>query len=93
MLLYILNEDIHEEFLFWLWERLIKLEEADKVPHKSMQFVEDVKCYLWGEDNFKILQPILGFKIMFREFVIKDWFDSDENYNKFYNQNMIIAQE
>ena len=31
--------------------------------------------------------------MLFREFVIKDWFDGNDGYEKYQNQNIIIAQE
>ena len=36
VLLHVANEEAHEEFLFWLWERLIKSESANRVSYEIL---------------------------------------------------------
>jgi len=72
VLLWIANEEVYDKFLFWLKARLIESENADQVAHKILQFVNNISQYLKGGNDYRTLQPILGFKMLFCGFVIRD---------------------
>ena len=83
---------MYDEFLFRLKARLIESENVDQVAYEILQFVDDISQYLKGGDDYRTLQLILVFKILFRSFVIRDWFNSNIICNKYQNQNIVIAQ-
>jgi len=45
--------------------------------------IDDIKNYLNGYDYFIMVQNKIGFKNLFRGFVLKDWINAEEHCNKF----------
>lgn len=54
-------------------------------------FVEDVIEYLNRGENYRTTQQILGFKELFRGYVVKDWFGHNEECITCKEHNKIIV--
>ena len=93
IILCIKNKEIRDKFLFTLKEKLLAIEGMEDVIHEILQMIEDIKNYLNRYDYFITAQNTIGFKNLFRGFVLKDWINAEEQYNKFYIQNEIIVQK
>ena len=55
--------------------------------------IDNIKSYLYGHNYFIMIQNKIRFKNLLRGFVLKDWINAEEYYNKFLIQNQIIVQE
>lgn len=68
---------------------LEKLENKEKVRWKSM--VNDIKNYLANINNENAMQQVIGHDVIFRGFIVKDWFGNgkDELLNRKYNRVIV----
>lgn len=63
----------------------------DNIKREAEQFLNDVKEYLNGDYNVAGSQSCIGFKQLFRGFILKDWFGSNDEEKKYLEANKIAS--
>ena len=71
----------------------MKVEGIDKIIHEVLQMIKDIKIYLEGYNYFITAQKEIGFKFIFRGFILKDWINALTNCRKYSLHNEVIIQE
>ena len=56
-----------------LKQKLKKIKECNTIEKEVVHVLYNVKKYLNRETGFITLQAIIGFKILFKGYIIKDW--------------------
>ena len=55
-------------------------------------FTKDVEMCLKGKTKWRKTQKILGFDIIFRGFIAKDWYSNNQNCEKYAEHNKVIVK-
>ena len=76
-----------------LKEELLKVESIEEIIYEAIQMINNIEQYLLGNNYFITKQKEIGFKALFRGFIVRDWFDNDIEFNKYCLQNEVIVQE
>ena len=67
-----------------------------KIPHnikaEAEIFLDDIKSYLDGNNNVPGSQNIIGFKSLFRGYIVNDWFSDNKNETKNYEVNKVLTK-
>ena len=79
------------------WLHTIKKQLQRKINNQvilndAFRFVDDIYCYLNGSTNVPGSQNIIGFNLLFRGFVVKDWFGANSDETKYHQSNKIIIK-
>ena len=53
--------------------------------------INDIENYLFDKEKYVTMQQVLGIDMLFRGFIVKDWFGKDQNACKYgmYNKAII----
>ena len=74
-----------------LVQKIKQLPEAIKIDAGT--FINDIHEYLQGWTNVPGTQNVIGFKYLFRGFVVRDWFGANELENKYSKANKVIVEQ
>ena len=80
----------NKEFLLKLHNKLRKINECqDDVD----LFIQNIGLFLNGHSNMTGTQAAIGYKNIFRGFIVRDWFGSNESQQKFGELNRVIVHD
>jgi len=65
----------------------------EEVRKDTTVFINDIEAFINGNDNVPGSQNFIGFKNLFRGYVVKDWFSADTEQTKYMNVNPVIVRE
>ena len=57
-----------------------------------MVLIEDIVDYLNGNDHVPRSQNVIGFKMLFRGYIVKDWFGTNSDETKYSYVNQLIVR-
>ena len=93
VLLCVANEDCNDEFIYQLKKKAIQVEGTKEIIYKVLQFINDIKTYLQQGDFFITNQYRIGYKYLFRWFIVHDQYCENENCYQYILQNELIVKE
>ena len=67
-------------------------EKNQSIHNDAFQFVEDIFLYMNGSNDVPGSQNVIGFKMLFRGYVVKDWFGGNSEETKYHNTNRMIVK-
>ena len=70
-----------------------KLKENEEIMNDVEVFINDTIDVLQGTNSGRGTQALVGHDMLFRGFIVKDWFGGNINQTKYHNVNKIIVKE
>lgn len=68
------------------------MEKDDAIQNDSLIFADDIRDYLNGVESVPGSQNVIGFKMLFRGYVVRDWFGGNVEETKYEKMNKVIVQ-
>ena len=67
-----------------------KIENPEQIQWKLM--IDDVEKYMTNREDYCTMQQVLGHDMIFRGFIVKDWFGKNVNAHKYGKHNKAITK-
>ena len=74
-------------------KEIAKVEKNKTIRKDASIFINDIHDFMNGENDVPGSQNIIGFKQLFRGYIVKDWFDANVDETKYATANKVIIKE
>ena len=79
-------------FLRQLYSKLKMENKPNNLEHNRLDFISDIIQYFKQETEFKIIQHLISMKLLFHNFMPKNWKGNSETL-KYYSANKVLVRE
>ena len=69
---------------------LTKLENSRSIRQRTM--TNDIERFLKDNDEYSAMQQVIGYNMLFRGFIVLDWFRKNKDERKYKNYNRTIIK-
>ena len=80
------------DYIVELKDKLMNIKYGNIEEEEIDKIIKDIKKFLVKRDDFEMNQQYLGFKALFRGFVIRSWFGTDFSNDKYADCNKVLAR-
>ena len=85
--------EIREKWNKVVTHKIITMAKSEEIKSQALLFFRTIEDFLNEETVIETTQTEIGYKNLFRGFIVKDWFGYNEDETKYHQMNKMIVQQ